>query len=150
VAGLHLFAAADWLAPGLPDAPALALTTAFAFLQSVHYGVWLLAIPREDRTARRRDVRAARAAAAWRDLARDLSAAGATLAVVLGLLTLGAGVLAPARTRTLFLSLGTFHAWMELALLSFFVARDGLGRRVTAPAWAPATAREAAPARVAA
>ena len=49
VFGLHLCAAADWLAPGLPDGPALAITTSFAFLQSIHYAIWLIAIPAADR-----------------------------------------------------------------------------------------------------
>ena len=48
VAGLHLFAAADWLAPGLSDTRAVALATSFAFLQSVHYAIWLVAIPAGD------------------------------------------------------------------------------------------------------
>jgi hypothetical protein len=39
---------------------------------------------------------------------------------------------------------------MELALLAFFVARDGIGRAVAVPGSAPATAREPEPARVAA
>jgi len=43
-----------------------------------------------------------------------------------------AGLVAPLRTRAIFLSLVTFHAWLELALLLFFVARDGLRCRAAA------------------
>jgi hypothetical protein len=46
--------------------------------------------------------------------------------VGLALMVLVGGIVALARTRVLLLSLATFHAWMELALLAFFVARDGL------------------------
>ena len=123
--GLHLFAAADWIAPGLPDTWALGLTTAFAFLQSVHYAIWLVAIPQDD-------ARAAGSSSfrmAWRALARDLGDRGIWIALALGLVVLVAGMLALARTRVLMLSLATFHAWMELALLAFFVARDGLSPR---------------------
>ena len=130
VLGLHLFAAADWIAPGLPDGPALALTTAFAFLQAVHYAIWLVAIPRADaRTPGRPTVRMA-----WRNLARDLTAGGVACVAALALVVLVAGVVTPMRTRALLLSMATFHAWLELALLAFFVARDGLSRPAPARA----------------
>jgi hypothetical protein len=119
--GLHLFAAADWLAPGLPDRWALGLTTAFAFLQSVHYAIWLVAIPQED--ARVNGTSTFRMA--WRGLARDLGKGGLSISVGLTLVVLLGGVVAVARTRVLLLSLGTFHAWGELALLVFFIARGG-------------------------
>jgi hypothetical protein len=130
--GLHLFAAADWIAPGLPDTWALGLTTAFAFLQSVHYAIWLVAIPQDD--ARVGGTSTFRMA--WRDLARDLGGRGIWIALGLGLVVLVGGMLALARTRVLLLSLATFHAWMELALLAFFLARDGLSppRMSVAPA----------------
>lgn len=130
--GLHLFAAADWLAPGVPDRWALGLTTAFAFLQSVHYAIWLMAIPQED--ARGDGTPTFRMA--WRGLRRELGTGGLSIAAGLTLVVLLGGVLALARTRVLVLSLGTFHAWGELALLAFFIARDG---------W-PVSARRAVPA----
>ena len=70
--GLHLFAAADWIAPGFPDAKAVAFTTAFAFLQSVHYAIWLVAIPQDDdgRAKGRPSVRMAGALARARLVAR--------------------------------------------------------------------------------
>jgi hypothetical protein len=121
--GLHLFAAADWIAPGLPDAQAIALTTAFAFLQSVHYGIWLIAIPQDDaRTEGRPTFRMA-----WRALGRDFSPAGARLTVGLAALVLLGGAVAADRTRVLFLSLATFHGWLELAVVGFLVARHGFG-----------------------
>ena len=119
VFGLHLFAAADWLAPGLPDKPALAITTSFAFLQSIHYAIWLIAIPAADRPGD--GGRAWRTA--WRDLGRDLRPAGAWLVVALALLVAVAGAVALEPTRRLFLSLATFHAWLELAVLAYALAR---------------------------
>ncbi len=129
VAGLHLFAAADWLAPGLSDTRAVALATSFAFLQSVHYAIWLVAIPAGDcpgdgsRTWR----------AGFRDLARDLTPAGLGAAAGLTLLVAGMGLLFAAGTRRLFLSLGTFHGWLELAVLAFVLARGRVAGRRARP-----------------
>jgi hypothetical protein len=120
VAGLHLFAAADWLAPGLSDTRAVAVATSFAFLQSVHYAIWLVAIPSGDRPGD--GSRTWRAA--FRGLTRDLTPPGLCAVVGLTLLVAGAGLLFAASTRRLFLSLGTFHGWLELAVLAFVMARD--------------------------
>ena len=125
VAGLHLFAAADWLAPGLSDTRAVAVATSFAFLQSVHYAVWLVAIPAGDRPGD--GSRTWRAA--FRDLARDLRPAGLCAVAALMLLVGGMGLLFAAGTRRLFLSLGTFHGWLELAVLAFVLARGTITRR---------------------
>jgi hypothetical protein len=103
------------------DRWALGLTTAFAFLQSVHYAIWLVAVPQED--ARVEGTSTFRMA--WRGLARDLGGGALTFGVLLALVVLLGGVLALARTRVLLLSLASFHAWGELALLAFFLARDG-------------------------
>jgi hypothetical protein len=119
VFGLHVFAAADWLAPGLTDTRALALTTSFTFLQSIHYAIWLIAIPAADRPGD--GGRAWRTA--WRDLRRDLRPAGVGLVVGLALLVAVAGLVNMQPTRRLFLSLATFHAWLELAVLAYLCAR---------------------------
>ena len=119
VFGLHLFAAADWLAPGMPDARAVAVTTSFAFLQSIHYAIWLVAIPAADRPGD--GGRALRTA--WRGLCRDLRPAGVWLVGGLALFVAIAGVMNMEPTRRLFLSLATFHAWLELAVLAYLLAR---------------------------
>ena len=129
VFGLHLGAAADVLAPGTSDVRGLSLTTMFAFLQAVHYAIWLIAIPQDDGRARGRPS----VAMTWRALAHDLSPVGLLATVVLIVVVAAAGVATPLRTRALFLSLVTFHAWLELALLLFFVARDGFTRLPDAP-----------------
>ncbi|MFL5304204.1 MAG: hypothetical protein ACJ8F1_03275 [Polyangia bacterium] len=132
VAGLHLFAAADWLAPGVSDTRAVAMATSFAFLQSVHYAIWLVAIPAGDRPGE--GSRTWRAG--FRDLVRDLTPAGLGAAAGLTLLVAGMGLLFAAGTRRLFLSLGTFHGWLELAVLAFVLAR---GRGGVVPAGTAST-----------
>jgi hypothetical protein len=119
VAGLHLFAAADWLAPGLPDSQAIAAATSFAFLQSVHYAIWLIAIPSGDRPGD--GGRSWRSA--FRGLVRDLTPAGVLAVAVLAMLVAGLGVVHPAPTRRLVISLATFHVWLELAVLAYLLAR---------------------------
>jgi hypothetical protein len=127
-ARLHLFAAADWLAPGLPDLVGISLAVSFAFLQSAHYAIWLVGIPAADRAGDGgRSVRSA-----WRDLVRDLSPAGVAIAIGIGVLVAGAGLLQAASTRRLLLSISSFHAWLELAVLAYLLAR-GLGPRESHP-----------------
>jgi hypothetical protein len=121
VFGLHVFAAADWLAPGASDTRALAITTSFALLQSIHYAIWLIAIPAADRPGD--GGRAWRTA--WRDLCRDLRPAGVWLVVGLTVLVAVAGALSMEPTRRLFLSLAVFHGWLELAVLAYLLARRG-------------------------
>jgi hypothetical protein len=119
VAGLHLLAAADWLAPGLPDGVALGLTTSFAFLQAVHYLVWLVGIPAADRPGD--GGRSWRVA--WRELVGDLGSRGVAVVVALTAAVAAAGLLAAGPTRRLFLSIASFHAWLELAVLAYVLAR---------------------------
>jgi hypothetical protein len=119
VAGLHLLAAADWLAPGLPDRAALVLTISFAFLQAIHYLIWLVGIPAGDRPGD--GGRSWRVA--WRDLVRDLGAGGVVVVVALTAAVAGAGLLAAAPTRRLFLSVASFHSWFELAVLAYALGR---------------------------
>jgi len=123
VGGLHLFAAADWLAPGLPDSSAIAVATSFAFLQSVHYAIWLVAIPAGDRPGE--GGRSWRVA--FRDLIRDLTPAGVFAVAVLAIVVAGLGLVHAAATRRLVLSLATFHVWLELAVLAYFFARGAAG-----------------------
>ncbi len=129
VFGLHVFAAADWLAPGVSDTAALAITTSFAFLQSIHYAIWLIAIPAADRPGD--GGRAWRTA--WRDVRRDLRPAGAWLVVALALLVAVAGLMNMAPARRLFLSLTTFHGWLELAVLAYLLARGAAAAPTVAP-----------------
>jgi hypothetical protein len=118
VARVHLFAAADWLAPGLSDMAGVSVAVSFAFFQSVHYAIWLAGIPAADRAGDGgRSVRSA-----WRDLVRDLSPAGLALTVGLCVTVAAAGMVHVAVTRRLFLSLASFHGWLELAVLAYLLA----------------------------
>lgn len=119
VAGLHLFVAADWLGPGLSDSAAIAVATSFAFLQSVHYAIWLVGVPSGDRPGE--GGRSWRAAG--RELVRDFTAPGVAIIVALALLVAAAGIAHTGPTRRLFLSLATFHGWLELAALAYLFAR---------------------------
>jgi len=121
-AGLHLFVAADWLAPGLPDAAAVALAMSFAFLQSAHYAIWLAGVPAGDRPGE--GARSLRVAA--RDFAGDFRPAGALAVVALVAVVAGAGLLHPEAAQRLVLSLGMFHAWLELAVIAYVLAAGSL------------------------
>jgi hypothetical protein len=118
--GLHAFAAADQLAPGIHDTPlALGLVASFAFLQSVHYAVWLHAIPQE--ATRGEATLSFRMS--FRALLADFGWPALGLAVAVVLLVPLSGLLAPLRTQATYLSLATFHAYLELAALALFWVR---------------------------
>jgi hypothetical protein len=121
VAGLHLFAATDWLAPGLPDQLAVALTMTFAFLQAVHYAVWLIGIPAADRPGD--GGRSWRVA--WRSVIRDFGPGAVAAITLLAFAVAGAGLAGAGPARRLILSIGSFHAWLELAVLAHAAGRPG-------------------------
>jgi hypothetical protein len=123
--GMHIFEAADQLAPGIDGELGLSLTLTFAFLQSVHYAIWLLAVPQEDTRAEGSPNFRMKARALVRDFGRSgcLILAAAMLLMALG------GVFSPVRTRNTYLSLASFHGWLELALLAFFAPQRVLGLR---------------------
>jgi hypothetical protein len=119
---LHVFTISDWIAPFARADLAVGLVSAFVFLQSMHYGVWLSSVPQETlktqgTTTFRMSVRS------WFSdfgVPGGLAIAVAAVAVLLG------GVFELHRTRELYLSLAMFHGYLELALLAyFFVLRGG-------------------------
>ncbi len=107
----------EQLAPGLRPDVGLHLVLSFAFLQSVHYALWLRLIPEDAR---------ARPAprpfhASWEALRREL---GAPLLAVAGLLALGIaawGALDLPGARLGYLQLAAFHGYLELAAGSWLV-----------------------------
>jgi hypothetical protein len=118
--GLHGLMAADQLAPFARGAPlALGIVASFAFLQSVHYAVWLHAIPQE--TTRGEGTLSFRMS--FRAFLRDFGPCGAALAALLVVLVPLAGVMSPLRTQSIYLSLATFHAYLELAALALWWQR---------------------------
>jgi hypothetical protein len=119
--GLHSLTAADSLAPGVRDVPlALGIVASFAFLQSLHYAVWLHAIPQEET----RGDATLSFRMSLRQLSRELGQGGLALAALLVVaLPLGALVGTPRSAKDLYLSLSSFHAYLELAAaLTLFVS----------------------------
>jgi hypothetical protein len=113
--GLHVFAVTEQLAPFARSAPlALGVVSSFAFLQSMHYAVWLHAIPQE--AARGEGTLSFRMS--FRALRDELGAGGLALAALLVLLVPMCGFFAPLRTQSLYLSLATFHGYLELGVLA--------------------------------
>ncbi len=124
--GLHAFAAADTLAPGVEDATlALGVVSSFAFLQSVHYAVWLHAIPQE--ATRGEGTLTFRMS--YRALVSELGWPILALAMLLILAVPVAGLVSPLRAQTTYLSLSAFHAFLELWALSLLWVRAGGARR---------------------
>ena len=115
--GLHSLAAADTLAPGITSTSlALGIVVSFAFLQSVHYAVWLHAIPQ---AATRGDA-SLTFGMSFRALRADLGPWGLAVCAGLALLVPCAGVFAPLLTKSLYLSLASFHGYLELAAAALF------------------------------
>jgi hypothetical protein len=127
---LHVLAVASWVAPFANVKTAVGVTTAYVFLQAVHYSVWLSWIPQEQQPSRgtltyRMSVRS---------LFADLGTTGvAAVAIAAGAVLVGA-CFQLQRARSVYLSLATFHGYVELALLAFFWAR-GAGPDQVKGAW---------------
>jgi hypothetical protein len=115
--GLHSFLAAEQLAPFVRDTPlALGVVASFAFLQSVHYAVWLHAIPQE--ATRGEGTLSFRMSG--RALKSELGRWGAALAMLVVVAVPVWGLVYPLRTQAIYLSLATFHGYLELGALSLW------------------------------
>ena len=113
--GVDLLAIADQLAPGL-GAFGVSLTVAFVLWQSIHYTVWLHVVPTEEGGARS-------FRQSWRSLRADFGP-GVLIALAFGMLALvGFAACSLTRTRDLYLSLASFHAYLELVALGALWAR---------------------------
>jgi hypothetical protein len=117
--GLHLLQATDWIAPGLDARLAVGLTTAFAFLQSAHYLTWLFLIPQEEHAAAGTPTFRMSA----RSLRRDFGGAGVVAVIGATLLVMVAACFALLRTRAVYLSLASFHGYLELAMGAYLAVR---------------------------
>jgi len=111
--GLHSLQAANTLAPGVTSATlALGVVASFAFLQSVHYAVWLHAVPQEE--TRGNGSLTFRMSA--RALRRELGGWGFAATALACIALPAAALLAPPlRVKDFYLSLSSFHAYLELA-----------------------------------
>ena len=125
--GMHLYYAAEWIAPGLPPRTALGLTLAYIFLQSVHYSAGLLLIPQED--MRRESSLPFRGS--LKSLLDDFGVWVLLAIGVAGLVVLIGAIIEVHRARSLYLSLAMFHGYLELSLLAYFFSRGPATRRRT-------------------
>jgi hypothetical protein len=101
----------------------------------VHYLIWLVVIPCQDRGTARGSAIAASPqppligcwpARVLTSVQSDLGRLGLVTIVLASAATILAGLLQPRATRTLYLSLATFHVYLELVMLLYFwVARGG-------------------------
>lgn len=103
----------------MPQRTALGLGLAFVLLQALHYNVWLAWIPQED--VRCEGTLSFRMS--LRSLVRDLPPVWLGLTVLLALGVLSASFADVHRTRQLYLSLSSFHGYLELAAGAFLFVR---------------------------
>jgi Flp pilus assembly pilin Flp len=116
---LHVLTVAHWLAPFQNARLGLGVATAYLFLQGVHYSAWLSWIPQQEQPGRGTFTFRMTA----RSLFADFGAPGvAAVALAAGALLIGA-CFNVQRSQSLYLSLATFHGYLELALLAFFWVR---------------------------
>jgi hypothetical protein len=94
---------------------ALRLVLVFAFLQQVHYGMWLRLIPEDDR--HRPSPRPFRAS--WRALEEDFGRWPLRAVALLALALAGWGAVDLHGARLGYLSLAAFHGYLELGALAF-------------------------------
>jgi hypothetical protein len=105
---------------GLVTQPtAVGIAFVFVFLQGVHYATWLSWIPQEDLRAEG----TATFRMSYRALLRDLGAPALAIAATLSIAMIAASFVSVHRTRALYLSLATFHGYLEVGALAFALAR---------------------------
>jgi hypothetical protein len=102
----------------IPQRTAVSIALSYVFLQGAHYAVWLLWVPQEDlpsegTTTFRMSLRSA---------LRDFGRPGLLLVALAAIAVVAAAFLDLHRTRGVYLSLATFHGYLEVAMLSYFVA----------------------------
>ncbi len=115
---LHIEAAARWLAPGVASEHQLGLVLSYAFLQSVHYAIWLFLLPLDAHPSRGSATFSMSLQSAWRDFR------GWGLGfIALGVVTVSvAAVLDPLTTSAVYLFVTPFHGYLELAVLAAWLA----------------------------
>lgn len=118
--GMSTSGAALFLAPGLePGALTVGITSGFAFLQSVHYAVWLIYVPQDD--THHQGSRSFRRSV--RDLIDDVGVTALSVALVVGLAVVAFAFIDALQARALYLSLASFHGYFEVAMLFYFLGR---------------------------
>jgi hypothetical protein len=111
--GLAALGGSEWFAlPSVSSGPGVGLIASFAFLQSVHYAIWLHVIPTEELPGHRTATFAQTASG----LRADLGFWGVLVVVALTAVTAAGLLFAPQAARTGYTALSTFHGYMELAI----------------------------------
>ena len=103
----------------MPQRTALALGVVYVLLQAVHYTVWLALIPKDDARAEGTLSFSMSAALPRARLPHPVARRDRRCSPPV----LGASFLDVHRTRQLYLSLATFHGYLELAAGTFLVVR---------------------------
>ena len=117
--GTSLGTVSDWLAPSLGYPLAQGVTLSYVFLQSLHYMVWLVWIP--DEASRAEGTPTFRMSA--RSLLSDFTKVGLAAMTLLALSVVVASCIDVHATRLSYLSLATFHGYLELAALAYLSRR---------------------------
>lgn len=115
------------LSPVRDPRQALRWTICFAFMQSVHYGVWLRSLPDEDRE--RPGLRSF--GSSYRALSRDVGPWLLVAALLLMAWLAVAASVDPAAARSGYLELARFHGPLELAVLALLWVEARLPQRAT-------------------
>lgn len=129
---LHIQAASQWLAPGLAPAEQRGVVLSYAFLQSVHYAVWLIFIPQDAANSAGSPTFCSSLRSAWHDF-RPL---GVALIAVGMLGVLGAACVDPLTTSAVYLFVTPFHGYLELVVLACWLAERSGDFRIRAVAGA--------------
>jgi len=116
-AGQHLVHVSDWLAPGVPARYALGAVLSYVFLQAIHYSVWLAWVPQEDTRAEGTTSFRMSLRSLWADFGGWLFPLLLLVASV-PLLALRYGA---SMTRDVYLSLASFHGYLEVAMGAYLL-----------------------------
>jgi hypothetical protein len=119
VFGLHALDLAAWLSPFARADLALGITSAFVFLQAVHYSIWLNVIPQAEQPGEgtlsfRQSARA---------LTADFGRSGLVIVIVAALAVLLLATAHPVEASTSYVALALFHGYLELVLWLYFWIR---------------------------
>ncbi len=124
--GLSALTGSDFFALPSVSGPSLGVITSFAFLQSVHYAIWLHVIPAEE-TPGNRTTSFAQTSSGLRS---DLGLFAIAVVALLTLVTAGGLLISAERARQTYTSLSTFHGYMELAIALYaWLTISGTGSR---------------------
>jgi hypothetical protein len=125
VFGMNLYLVSDWLAPRVGDPLAQGVTLAYVFLQSIHYMVWLVWIP--DEATRAEGTTTFRMTG--RGLVRDFTPVGLAAILAAAAAVIVFAFVNVHGTRIAYLSLATFHGYLELAALAYLAPGGAVRRR---------------------